>query len=435
MPAFARAARRFWLLGFAVSLSAQEPGSPARQVLQEGKKLFLQGDYEGARRALRRALGRLEARADRVDARLTLASIHQAQGDDERAVIEFQWAVVEDPGLELDRTLYSPKTLRLFREARQGGVERFLSARQTFLNGRLAEALEEFELAESLLRAQGSGTDLSYVVDASLSSALIHQQLGRVAECKQAFREALALKPDLELDAEIYSPSTMQIFKQVREELTALRGASTARAAYEQLRTRATEAGAEAEASGPFRDALAQAGQAQKKWDQGDFSGAKSDFEQAAAVLERAWPADSVEAADTGEGAASAEPEAAVVPQPEVTPEQPSASPVAIAEEPDSPPLPARIPANSPHAIPIKRVSPVYPAFAVRSRVEGLVILDVLIDREGKPERINPISSAMVFEAAAMRAVKEWRWRPYVLEGEPVAFKVLVSLQFRPSVR
>jgi protein TonB len=80
-------------------------------------------------------------------------------------------------------------------------------------------------------------------------------------------------------------------------------------------------------------------------------------------------------------------------------------------------------------------VSPVYPAFAVRSRVEGLVILDVLIDREGKPERINPISSAMVFEAAAMRAVKEWRWRPYVLEGEPVAFKVLVSLQFRPSVR
>jgi len=406
--------------------SAQESSS-AKRVLLEGKQLFLQGDYRGATTALRRALPRLENRGDRIDARLTLASIYQAQGNADEAIIELQWAIAEEARLELDPDLYSPKTRRLFQEARQGGIERFLSARESFMKGRLAVALEEFELARLLLQTQGSEADLRYVLDALLSSALIHQQLGRLPECRQAFRETLALRPELELDSDLYSPSTTKIFHEVREELAVMRTAQSARALYQQARARANEAGAEADTAGPLPEALKLAEGAEGMWTGGDYAAARRNFEQAAAIMEQAWPAsETVESADEGNET--------LAPRAAAETGGGAASPP-LSSELLPPPGPVRIPANSRHAFPVERVNPSYPAFAMRARVEGLVVLDVVVDEEGNPESVRAISAPMVFESVAEKAVKEWRWRPYLLDGKAVSFKVLVTVQFQLSER
>lgn len=428
------AALRFVVLVSLGVAPAQDAGTPAQQALRQGKQLFLAGDYAAATTALRRALARLENPADRVDARLTLASIYQAQGNDDRAIIEFQWAIAEDPPLELDPVLYSPKTVRLFQEARHGGIDRFLSARESYLKGQLAEALEQFELARRLLRTQGSPADLNFVLEALLSSALIHQQLRSLPECEQAFREALALDPELDLDPDVYSPSTIEIFQQVHEELVAMQGAQSARTMYVSVRTRAEEAAAETDdATGSFAKALELASNAERMWARGDYAAAQRSFEEAALVLEEAWPKSAAEEAGVSEDTVSLEGPGAApgVPGGVAGPPPPESTETGALTRP----APVRIPANSRHAFPIERENPVYPTFAVRARVEGVVSLDVLVDEEGKPESVRAVSSPTIFESAAEEAVRRWRWRAYVVDGKPVPIRVLVTVRFQLAER
>jgi protein TonB len=76
------------------------------------------------------------------------------------------------------------------------------------------------------------------------------------------------------------------------------------------------------------------------------------------------------------------------------------------------------------------KVDPIYPEMALKERVQGVVILDVIVDREGAPINIRVVRSHSLFDAAAMEAVKQWRWSPYVVEEQVVPFKVLVTVQF-----
>jgi protein TonB len=96
---------------------------------------------------------------------------------------------------------------------------------------------------------------------------------------------------------------------------------------------------------------------------------------------------------------------------------------------------PLRIPPTSREAVPIVRVNPVYPDYAVKARVEGWVTLDVLVNEKGEPESLQVIRSHMLLESAALDAVKQWRWRPYLLDGEAIAFKVVVTIQFQLATR
>ena len=204
------------LFGLAYGGPLQEPAAVAAQLLQSGKELFLRGEYGAAVQRLSEALPILDQNG-RGEARLTLALIHQAQANDERALIEFEWALVEAPDLQLDPEQYSPKTLALFRQAREGGVERFQSAKKNFAAGRLEQALEEFELAASLLQQSDSKRARDTVVEALVSSALIYQTLGDLSRCLQAFRKAVGLQPELEIDRDFYSPSTLRIFDEIKE--------------------------------------------------------------------------------------------------------------------------------------------------------------------------------------------------------------------------
>jgi protein TonB len=108
---------------------------------------------------------------------------------------------------------------------------------------------------------------------------------------------------------------------------------------------------------------------------------------------------------------------------------------VASPPEPPARAKPRRIPATSREAAPIVRVNPAYPDYAVKSRVEGWVTLDVLVNEKGEPESLQVIRAHMLLESAALDAVKQWRWRPYLVDGKAIAFRVVVTIQFQLATR
>jgi protein TonB len=92
---------------------------------------------------------------------------------------------------------------------------------------------------------------------------------------------------------------------------------------------------------------------------------------------------------------------------------------------------PARLDFRASEAKPSVRVEPVYPDLAREARVQGVVILEVLVDRTGAPEAINVLRSEALLEQAAVDAVGEWRWNPYEVAGRPAPFWVTVTVTFR----
>jgi TonB family protein len=77
----------------------------------------------------------------------------------------------------------------------------------------------------------------------------------------------------------------------------------------------------------------------------------------------------------------------------------------------------------------IKRISPKYPDIALKKKIQGEVILDATIDREGKAIQIKVVNGPGELYHAAVDAVKQWRWEPMKIDGKarPVKFTVVVN--------
>jgi periplasmic protein TonB len=78
----------------------------------------------------------------------------------------------------------------------------------------------------------------------------------------------------------------------------------------------------------------------------------------------------------------------------------------------------------------IRRVQPIYPAPARNARIQGKVLLQAMISKEGKIEHLQLVSGPPLLVAAAMEAVRQWRYRPYILNGEPVEVETQVTVNF-----
>lgn len=78
----------------------------------------------------------------------------------------------------------------------------------------------------------------------------------------------------------------------------------------------------------------------------------------------------------------------------------------------------------------IERIQPVYPAIAKQTRTQGTVILRAIISRDGMIENLQVVSGHPMLVKAAMEAVKQWRYRPYVLNGQPVEVETQVTVNF-----
>jgi len=78
----------------------------------------------------------------------------------------------------------------------------------------------------------------------------------------------------------------------------------------------------------------------------------------------------------------------------------------------------------------IYRVEPQYPAVAKAMGIQGQVVLAAVISREGSIEKLQPLSGHPFLVKAALDAVRQWRYRPYILNGEPIEVDTRVTVNF-----
>jgi len=78
----------------------------------------------------------------------------------------------------------------------------------------------------------------------------------------------------------------------------------------------------------------------------------------------------------------------------------------------------------------IHRVQPEYPVLARQARIQGPVVLRAVISPEGNIENLQVVSGHPMLAPAALAAVRQWRYRPYYLNGEPVEVDTQVTLNF-----
>jgi periplasmic protein TonB len=81
----------------------------------------------------------------------------------------------------------------------------------------------------------------------------------------------------------------------------------------------------------------------------------------------------------------------------------------------------------------IKKVTPNYPPLARQARIQGSVVLQAEISKEGTIQNLQLISGHAMLAPAAIEAVKQWRYKPYLLNGEPVAVETQVVVNFSLS--
>jgi protein TonB len=81
----------------------------------------------------------------------------------------------------------------------------------------------------------------------------------------------------------------------------------------------------------------------------------------------------------------------------------------------------------------IADVAPLYPAIARAARVSGIVILEAVIDARGRVESVRVLRSIPTLDQAAVDAVRQWRFTPTLLNGEPVPIVMTVTVNFTLS--
>ena len=78
----------------------------------------------------------------------------------------------------------------------------------------------------------------------------------------------------------------------------------------------------------------------------------------------------------------------------------------------------------------IRRVQPEYPRLALAARISGVVQLRAIVGTDGRIRQLEVVSGAPLLQAAAVAAVREWRYRPTLLNGEAVEVETLITVNF-----
>src|SRR5215467_5496030 len=76
----------------------------------------------------------------------------------------------------------------------------------------------------------------------------------------------------------------------------------------------------------------------------------------------------------------------------------------------------------------VKQVDPTYPPLARQARIQGSVVLRVVISKTGDVENIQLVSGHPMLAPSAIEAVKQWKYQTYLLNGEPVEVETSVTV-------
>lgn len=78
--------------------------------------------------------------------------------------------------------------------------------------------------------------------------------------------------------------------------------------------------------------------------------------------------------------------------------------------------------------------NPTYPASARSNRVQGTVVMEAIIDKSGSIKLLEVVSSpALDLSAASIQAVRDWKYRPYTLQGQPIEVESTIQVNFTLS--
>jgi TonB family protein len=78
-----------------------------------------------------------------------------------------------------------------------------------------------------------------------------------------------------------------------------------------------------------------------------------------------------------------------------------------------------------------RRINPVYPREAVSQHLEGAVVLDATVNRQGKVQKVKTLSGNPILARAATDAVRQWQYSPFQLNGKPVVSDTQITVNFK----
>jgi protein TonB len=81
----------------------------------------------------------------------------------------------------------------------------------------------------------------------------------------------------------------------------------------------------------------------------------------------------------------------------------------------------------------IKRVQPKYPPAALAVHAQGAVQIEATIDKEGNVTNLKVLNGDPVLARAALDAVRQWRYKPYYLDGDPVEIQTQITVNFKAN--
>jgi protein TonB len=78
----------------------------------------------------------------------------------------------------------------------------------------------------------------------------------------------------------------------------------------------------------------------------------------------------------------------------------------------------------------VRKILPTYPPLARTARIEGQVVLQAVISKQGAIENLKVLGGHPMLVPAAIEAVRQWRYRPYILNSEPVEVETQITVNF-----
>jgi protein TonB len=105
-----------------------------------------------------------------------------------------------------------------------------------------------------------------------------------------------------------------------------------------------------------------------------------------------------------------------------------SSTPVAVPKV--ATPQRVRVSAGVTSGLLIRKVNPVYPPLARQARISGTVVLRAVIGKDGSIQNLSLVSGHPMLAPAAIDAVKQWKYKPYLLNGEPVEVDTEIQVNF-----
>jgi protein TonB len=105
-----------------------------------------------------------------------------------------------------------------------------------------------------------------------------------------------------------------------------------------------------------------------------------------------------------------------------------SSTPVAVPKV--ATPQRIRVSAGVTEGLLIHKVQPTYPPLARSARIQGTVVLQAVIGKDGTIQNLRAVSGHPMLTPAAIDAVRQWRYKPYFLNGEPVEVDTQITVNF-----